>query len=134
MLEDPQQHGLTSGLWYATDADETLLTTYPMHTLAGALGCSAQDLPRLESVFKSLGLFSRGCALGGKAAELSAKLGHPIFKPIDRKWGGQRYTWVAFDSEPDFSPAEQLTNAHGNVLQPRRTRLLERAIMRCLIY
>ena len=88
VLEEPQEHGLSEGRWYAVDADEALLEGHSVHTLAGVFGCSLQDLHVLQRAFESNGLVSRGTplgphrtihvandnALGGKASQLSIQL------------------------------------------------------------
>ena len=129
VLEEPQEHGLSEGRWYAVDADEALLEGHSVHTLAGVFGCSLQDLHVLQRAFESNGLVSRGTPLGGKASQLSIQLGHEIFKPGDRVWNGKRYTWIAFGKEPLYSPNQQLTNTSGHVPQPLRTKLLAAALM-----
>ena len=58
VLEEPQEHGLSEGRWYAVDADEALLEGHSMHTLAGVFGCSLQDLHVLQRAFESNGLVS----------------------------------------------------------------------------
>ena len=60
VLEEPQEHGLSEGRWYAVDADEALLEGHSVHTLAGVFGCSLQDLHVLQRAFESNGLVSRG--------------------------------------------------------------------------
>ena len=56
VLEEPQEHGLSEGRWYAVDADEALLEGHSVHTLAGVFGCSLQDLHVLQRAFESNGL------------------------------------------------------------------------------
>ena len=53
VLEEPQEHGLSEGRWYAVDADEALLEGHSVHTLAGVFGCSLQDLHVLQRAFES---------------------------------------------------------------------------------
>ena len=64
VLEEPQEHGLSEGRWYAVDADEALLEGHSVHTLAGVFGCSLQDLHVLQRAFESNGLVARGTPLG----------------------------------------------------------------------
>ena len=128
VLRRPGDFGLTPGVWYAVDADGSLLDAYPTHTLAGVLGCGAQDLGCLAGALERSGLIARGQPLGGKESSLSKTLGHTIFKPeqTDRHVDGMgRYVWFAFGKKPAHTPAQQLDNALKNMPQPLRRSVYE---------